>query len=384
MTIKKYKLHKVVYYIVRFALGKLVGLYFGFRSSRYKGPEKPTLIVSNHNSDLDPAFVALGFTRHMYFVSSEHALRAGFPSKMLKSLFNPIAINKAKPDVSSIQEMLRRLKAGVSVCLFAEGDRSFNGLTSPISLSTAKLAKTSGADLITYHLEGAYFVTPRWAIKKRRGRITGRVVNRYTTDELEKKTAEEVLADIGRDLFEDAYKRQAENPRRYPGKNLAENIETVLYLCPGCNKFGTIKSEGNRFYCDCGLEGIYSTTGLLEGDSLPYSTVTDWDLWQTVQLDGIVRRVGYEPICTDEDQQLFEVRPAFDKKLVGEGSMYIDRSVFHCAGINFPLDNIIRFAVVGQKVLLFGLKDGATYEVRSEAPRSALKYREIFKVLAGE
>jgi len=365
-------------------VGPFVKLYMGYRCAKQKGPSTPSLIVSNHNTDLDPALVGLSFTRHIYFLASEHALRAGLPSKILKFGFSPIPINKALPDLIAIKEMIRRLKAGANVCLFAEGDRSFNGVTSPIALSTAKLAKRSGADLITFHIEGAYFVSPRWSKIKRKGRIRGTVANTYSAEFLKTKTAEEVLELIERDLYEDAYQRQKENPRRYTGNNQAKGIETVLYLCPGCEAFGLIESESNNFSCDCGLGGIYTETGFLDGDSLPFKTITEWDRWQTEQLVRIVRSAGYEPICTDKNQKLFEVRPAIDKALVGEGIMYIDRSMFHCAGKHFPLDSIARFAVVGQMVLLFALKDGTSYEVRSAHPRSALKYREIFKVLTGE
>jgi len=301
-------------------------------------------------------------------------------------IFAPIPFNKAKTDVTSIKEMLRRLKAGANVCLFAEGDRSFNGMTSPIALSTAKLAKKSGADLITYHFEGAYFITPRWAKNKRNGKIYGGVANVYTADKLESMSAEEILAAIERDLFEDAYKRQLENPQLYTGEDLAENLETVLYICPVCNEVGSIVSGGNAFHCGqkCGLKGIYLNTGLLEGDTVPFSTITEWDRWQTEQLVSIVNDAGDYPICSDNDQLLYQVRPAVDKTLVTEGKMYIDRKKFYCGGMSFPLRNITRFAVAGQQTLLFALTDGPTYEVRSRTPRSALKYREVFKILTGE
>ena len=146
---------------------------------------------------------------------------------------------------------------------------------------------------------------------------------------------------------------------------------------------GTIKSEGNRFYCGCGLNGVYTETGFLEGDSLPFSTITDWDMWQAEQLPELIKSAGDKPICADEDQQLFEIRPAIDRTLVGEGTMYIDREVFYCAGKSFPLVDITRFAITGQMMLLFGTKDGAAYEVFSNTPRSALKYREIFRLLTG-
>ena len=384
MKLKNYTWHKVIFTILRYSAGQLVKLSFGYKFKRYRGINKPALIFANHNTNLDPALVGLAFSRQIYFLASEHAFRAGFGSKLMNFIFAPIPFNKARTDINSVKEILRRLKAGANVCLFAEGDRSFNGLTSPIALSTAKLAKTSGADLITYRFDGAYFVTPRWAINKRKGKIYGAVVNKYTTDELKSMSADEVLAAIERDLYEDAYKRQTELPCRYTGKNLAENIETVLYICSGCSKIGTIESNQNNFYCGCGLNGEYTETGFLKGDSLKFTTITEWDQWQTDELKNIINNAGNEVICTDENQQLFEVQPAVCKTLIGEGSMHIDRTAFHCAGHVFQLDNITRFTVVGQQTLLFALIDGLTYEVRSSTPRSALKYREIFKILIGE
>jgi len=87
----------------------------GYSCAKQKGPSMPSLIVSNHNTDLDPALVGLGFTRHIYFLSSEHALRAGLPSKLLRFVFAPITINKALPDITAIKKMIRRLKAGANV-----------------------------------------------------------------------------------------------------------------------------------------------------------------------------------------------------------------------------------------------------------------------------
>jgi len=353
-----------------------------YKYKRFKGPNTPSLVISNHNTDLDPALLGITFSRHMYFLSSEHALRAGFVSKILNFIFSPITIDKTHTDIPAIKEMLRRLKAGASVCLFAEGNRSFNGVTAPIAISTAKLVKTSGADLITYRFDGAYFASPRWAKNVRKGLITGEVVNKYTAAELKSMSAGEVLGVIERDIFVDAYKQQKETLRRYRGSTLAENLETVLYLCPKCRRIGTIKSADDRFFCGCGIGGIYSETGFLEGEALPFSTITEWDRWQISELPDVIKSFGDKPICIDENQQLFEVLPAVRKTLVGEGAMSIDSKAFTCAGRTFPLEDITEFAIVSQMTLLFGLNDGSTYEVRSAAPRSALKYREIFHILA--
>jgi len=356
----------------------------GFKYDRPKKLNKPALILSNHNANIDPALVGLGIGRHAYFLASENVLRGGLGSKILNFIFAPIPFNKTMADVSAIKEILRRLRAGANVCLFAEGDRSFNGLTGPISPATAKLAKRSGADLVTYRLEGLYFVTPRWAKNKRKGRVKGAIANIYKAEELKSMSVEEIHAAIEHDLFEDAYKRQKENPVYYTGKDLAENIERVLYLCPQCHAFGTIKSTGNEFKCTCGLSGVYTETCYLEdehGKPLQFSTITDWDKWQNEQLAEIIGKAGSEAICVDENQELYEVNPAVGNTLIGKGTMSIDKNTFNCAGSSYPLEHVDKVAVFGRQTLLFSLMDGTTYEVHSSEVRSALKYKDIFHAL---
>ena len=380
---KHYLWHRFIYYILRVAAGPLVKYVMGYSCSKQKGPDEPSLILANHNTDLDPALVALGFTRHMYFLSSEHAFRRGFPSKVLRFLFAPIPFTKTKTDVAASKEMIRKLHAGANVCLFPEGDRSFYGTTGQITLSTAKLAKISGAGLITFRLEGGYFTAPRWSKKLRKGRMSGAIAGRYSAAELKSMTDKQVLDVIERDLYESAYERQKVKTESYRGKKLAENIETALYLCPGCKKIGTIRSEGKRFSCLCGLSAEYTETGLLVGETLPFSTLTEWGRWQVGPLAEIIDGAGDAPICSDDNQQLFGVEAAMEKIFIAKGKMYIDREAFHCAGMSFPLQQITKFAIVGQMTLLFSTKDGATFEVRSKTPRSAIKYREIFCILTG-
>ena len=378
---KHYLWHKVIYLVLRYTAGPFVKLFMGYRCKRQKGPQSASLIIANHNSNLDPALVGVAFSRHIYFVASEHAFRNGFASKLMTFIFDPIAINKAHADIFAIKEMLRRLKAGANICLFAEGDRSYNGLTGKIAPSTAKLVRASRADLITFRIEGGYFTTPRWAKKKRGGRMSGRVVNKYPAAEIGAMTDEQIMGIIERDTYENAYDRQRENPVRYKGKDLAESIETALYLCPACKKIGGIRSKGSRFFCDCGLEAEYTETGFLEGKDLPFTTIAEWDVWQTEQLIENVDEAGDEPICADEGQKLYAVKTAASNEPAGEGSMFIDRERFHCAGRSFPLRQITRFTVVGWMTLQFALTDGTSYEVKSAVPRSALKYKEIFRIL---
>jgi hypothetical protein len=97
-----------------------------------------------------------------------------------------------------------------------------------------------------------------------------------------------------------------------------------------------------------------------------------------------VNNAADDPICSDINQQLVLVKAALEETLAGEGPMSISRTEFHCAGMVFPLQQIKQFAIVGRMTLLFALKDGTQYEVRSVYPRSALKYLKIFDILQKE
>jgi hypothetical protein len=381
---KHYRWRLFLFGLLKTLIGPFVKLIMGYSCDKISGPAVPSIIIANHNTNIDPVLVALGFSRHMFFLSSEHALRSGFWSKVLMLICAPIPIDKTRADTYAIKEMLRRLKAGYNICLFAEGNRSFNGVTGPIPPATAKLVKTSGAALITYRLEGGYFTAPRWATNTRRGAMAGRVMGQYSALELKALSNAEVLSLLERDIQENAYERQQTKPALYRGRNLAEHIETALYLCPVCQGIGTIHSKGDSFFCACGLKGRYTESGRLAGEALPFSTITAWDNWQTEQLAAIVNSAGAGPLCADEDQRLFTVQTARESSFVGQGLLQMSRAELVCAGLTFPLQDINRLAVVGQMTLVFSLKEGTNYEIRSAAPRSALKYVEILRVLRGE
>jgi len=239
----------------------------------------------------------------------------------------------------------------------------------------------SGAALITFRLEGGYLTTPRWGKVRRKGKIRGSVTGRYSALELKAMTSEQVLDVITEGTYENAFERQRERPVRFLGEDLAEHIEIVLYLCPRCKKIGTIHSHGNRFSCDCGLNGEYMETGFLEGEELPFSTIADWDQWQSGELALMVSKAGDEPICADDNQKLYKILPASGNILVGEGSMLISRSELRCAGQIFPLQEITRLVIVDRMTLDFETRDGTPYEILSDTPRSALKYLEIYNRL---
>jgi 1-acyl-sn-glycerol-3-phosphate acyltransferase len=349
----------------------------------------PALVISNHTTDLDPLFVGCSFPGHLYFVASEHVFRMGFASALIRFFFSPIVFSKGSTDVRALREILGRLRKGARVCLFAEGGRSFSGKTGRIDESTGKLAKLSGAALITYRLRGGYFFSPRWGRKMRRGPVWGEPVGFYPPEKLKSMKPEEITALIERDIYEDAYETMRSNARPYRGKALAENLETALYLCPCCGGMGTLSSRGDTLSCCCGLAVRYDGCGALSpafrdgeptGGEKVFATVSDWWFWQDTAVERIVGAAGTEPVCADEGESLFEVKAGSGLSLLERGRLSLGREGLCCGETRFPLEDIPELAVTGQRTLVFTAR-GNRYELRNDKPRSAAKYQRVFELL---
>ncbi len=340
----------------------------------------PILLIPNHVCAWDPLLVAMGLgDRQVYYVASEHIFRLGPVSRVLNYLVAPIPRRKASAGTDTVKACLRHLRAGHSVCLFAEGEQSWTGRNIPVFPATGKLAKSSGATLVTYRLEGAYLSLPRWGKGIRRGRVHGHAVGIYPPEQLKTMSAQEVNDLINRDIAEDAWERQRRDPVAYRGKNRAEGMERALYLCPRCCRIGTLKTRGSRIFCGCGLDLEYTETGFFSPDR-PFATIADWDDWQrrTLCSRQFTHPPAGEPLFSDDAVSLSRLHPDHGETPLGEGRLeqYEDR--LECAGYRFPLAQVSSLAMVLTNRMLLTV-NGEYYELLSRNGANLRKYLEIWE-----
>lgn len=342
----------------------------------------PLLVLANHNTDWDPLLLGMAFPEYMSFVASEHIFRWGFVSKLLNYLFAPISRFKGATADTTALTIVRRLKQGTSVAMFAEGNRSFTGITGEILPATGKLARISGATLVTYSFKGGYFTSPRWCGSKlRKGKLVGSVVNVYPPEKLRSMGVDEINAAIAKDLHVDAYEDQRSDMVPFKGKALAEGLERVLCLCPKCGDLDTLRSNGNKLECKCGFSAIYNEFGFFEGENLPYNTVTEWDEAQTAQL--IARFDAGELILKDDEMTLKEIMPDHGVRLVGRGSIALFADRLECCGETFDLNAMGGFSLHGPQTIDLSC-GGKSYEISSDKMRCTRKYLVIYNHLKQE
>ena len=354
------KKHILVYTLVRPLVMVFLWLKFGYTFTVAKNLPENYIVLSNHTTDYDPIFTACSFPKHMYFVGSEHIARWKRWYQLLNNLFAPIMRPKGMLGASTTMEVLRKVKAGSSVCIFAEGARCWDGVTGPILPSTGRTVKSAKCGLVTYKIVGGYFASPNWSTKNtRRGYVHGAPVNVYTKEQLAAMTVDEINAAIARDLYEDAYSRQLEQPRRYRGKNPAEQMENLLFICPTCGAIDQIHSHGDTVSCGaCGAAFRYDEYGMLQ--NAPFHTVRDLAIWQREQVElaadtGTVYHIPDAVLSAVANHQ---------ESVLDSGAAQISAEAITCGETTIPLEEILDLQIHGKHALVFSTAK-AYYEMIS-------------------
>jgi hypothetical protein len=79
---------------------------------------------------------------------------------------------------------------------------------------------------------------------------------------------------------------------KHPGKELAEGLENVIYICPECDAINSIETSGNDFKCSqCNTEGHVDEYGFLHG--FKFDNLVEWDEFQK-PLKAAVEKVVIE------------------------------------------------------------------------------------------
>lgn len=344
-------------------------LFFDYKCEKVPKKEENYIVLSNHVTDYDPIFVAASFRKQMYFVASEHIARWGWLYKLIDFLVAPIMRYKGTVAASTAIDILKKIKAGSNVCVFAEGVRTWDGVSSPILPSTAKLIKKAGCGLYTYRITGGYFASPMWSgSNTRRGPVYGAPVHYYSKEQLQNMSTEDIYDAIVTDLYEDAYERQMKEPQRYRGKNLAEGLESLMFICPSCKKKDAFISKGNIVKCKhCDLLYTYDEYGMLQGGD--FKTVKEFADWQAGQIAEDVREnVAY----TAKGATISTVKD-HEEELVTSGELILSGEGLICGDFKVALADVSEIAMHGQRAIVF-TAGKQYYELIPSKEANALKF----------
>ncbi len=267
--------------------------------------QEPYVLLANHTFMFDVVHVPLNLKKLPFIVAS-HNLFTKQPLKfVLEKIAHAIPKTKASSDIRTARELIGAVKRGYPICIFPEGNTTFNGETTYIEESTMKLIKKLKIDVVACRAQGGYLSKPRWATSKRRNRrvtFTYKVI--ISKEELKDMSIEEINKIVNTELYNNDYEYQREVMIPHPGKNKAEGLENILYICPKCESIGTLQTKGDDIKCSsCNAIGTINDYGFIEG--LPFDNTVDWDNWQRKYDDKlkdiILTSTGKVYLVNDQD-----------------------------------------------------------------------------------
>lgn len=385
---KSYTRHKIIYSIcIQIIKPYLRLIHYSWDKPRHF--PKPTIVLANHNTDLDTLLVSVCFKDQMYYIASENCFRKGVKSKFLIWAYDPISKIKGASDTIAVMKAIRKLKEGKNICIFPEGGRSFNGITTPVQIATGKLVKISGANLVTFKVEGGYMKIPRWGYGMRKGSWNGKIQNFYDSEKLKNMTIEEITDCINKDLYENAYETQEKHPIKYSIKNQAEGMECAISVCPYCKSISQITTKKNTVTCmACGKSVKIDDYQYFE-NSFKFKTVTEWDLWQEQYFKQYLSETNDNStvLFSDENVYLRTFDQNHKTEEMGCGTFILtkDKFIFKVDGkddVILSLNDIPDASVFGRSNFNFtNNKNGLHYELYADRLINVRKYLSCWNII---
>jgi 1-acyl-sn-glycerol-3-phosphate acyltransferase len=124
-------------------------------------PDKGAFVlVSNHQSYIDPIFCGIPLERPLYFLARFSLWKNRFFGWLISSV-NTIPVKQDKADLSAMRKVISKLKEGWGVCLFPEGTRTSDGKITPFKPGFGLLCRRGGAAVVPVLIDGAFECWPR-------------------------------------------------------------------------------------------------------------------------------------------------------------------------------------------------------------------------------
>ncbi len=365
-------------YFIAWVMAKFVTAFI------YKTPTKavslgldtPFIVVCNHQTDFDLAFMVANIKEKITPVASEHVLRQKITGHLVRNCLRPITVFKGSIKVSAVRQMIKAIRNGQNLMIHPEGARTFDGQTMEIGDEIGKVIKACKCALVTYNIKGGYIVCPRWGLHVRKGKVTGNIVNVFPADQIQEMTPEEIADIIRRDLYVNDYDVTKERNMKVRGKARALGIENFIYICPKCGSIGTLYGEGDYAICmKCGFQSEIDPHGIFDDDA---GTLVAWGERQKRQFEEMYEKGDIT--FTDENVELRLVHQDHSREVLAKGTLTGTKEGISVGDIHFGFaefeDNM---EMIGRGIVGNFCIERVRYELEGEKRVNMYKYWMLYE-----
>lgn len=360
---------RALMWIASVALSLIAKVRFRTRKTEVDSPEPGSIIFCNHTSNWDFAnlLYALYPRRDLRFVVSGVQFdKSPFVAWIFKHL-GLIRKNQGTHDLVCVKEIIKNVRAGKVVVIYAAGMTSYDGRQAWDALpGSANLAKMLKCPVYVALIHGGFIGRPRHSGKVYRGKLDISVKRLFTAEQSAQLSASEAESRLNAALrFNDWDWQEKEQIPFKPVANL-RGANLPLYRCPACGTEGHMQVEKGRIFCpDCGLSAERDKYGFLVSDSP--ACPRRMDEWVDMEIAEIKKLI-------DSNTLRFSAPVTLMKKREGGGDKYFtaDRGtlVMDMDGVRFEGEPPIALSYKDFQFLV--LDDGHFIQINT--PDAALRF----------
>jgi 1-acyl-sn-glycerol-3-phosphate acyltransferase len=118
------------------------------------------LIVSNHQSYLDPVLLGVRLERPLSYMAKSELFRNPLFAWLIRSL-GAFPVKQGAGDVGAMKETIARLQEGRALNIFPEGSRTEDGELLPIEKGIALVIRKAKVPVVPVVIDGSFDAWPR-------------------------------------------------------------------------------------------------------------------------------------------------------------------------------------------------------------------------------
>ena len=157
------------------------------------------LIVSNHQSYLDPVLLAVRLNRPLNYIAKSELFKNRYGAWFLRSVLNAFPVRQGTNDVGAVRETIRRLHDGHALNIFPEGGRTEDGEIAKLQKGVALIVRRANVPIVPAVIVGSFRA---WPIGRRVWHVSPIQIRYGTAMDLAGLERDEILATIDRTLRE--------------------------------------------------------------------------------------------------------------------------------------------------------------------------------------
>ncbi len=371
--------------VARFALKLIFHAKYKFKitySNFDRKRKEPFFLISNHASQNDPLYVGMNIKYYPYPVASNILYTNPVMKFGLNKIIKSIPKRKGQSDIQTIRLILNAFhKDKRGIMIFPEGNSSFFGEQTPTDyIPTAKIVKKINHDLIMAKIDGGFFSSPRWGVKRRRPEFHIHYYQLLSKEDISLMTIEAIAKKVEQAIQYNDFEWNKDKHIKYKSRHKAKGLDYYIYGCPVCHEIQTIHTEGNDIYCKhCGHIAKINDEHLIEGVK-SFNDLISWDIMQKKDLKEQFKITTYS-----SSGMLYQLDFVKNKKLkIGYVTAVLNdkQLILSNKKLQKPFDikDIKGYVITQKNVFSFDVFD-QTYMVKLKDP---MLFLDLIKLHKGE